>query len=77
LKILKKDGTEPIASDQVTASNYLVEYFLFSMQRFFERQAIASQVNYPYRCMIEAVLMYSKEAQQTLLSNGTVLPRYC
>lgn len=70
LKILKKDGSDLIATDEVAFINYPLNTIFSECSVFLNDKQVASQSNYGYRAYIESMLFTSKSAQEGLLSSA-------
>ncbi|XP_023238249.1 uncharacterized protein LOC111637071 [Centruroides sculpturatus] len=69
-KIVKKNGTDTAADEKVAPVNYFLNSLFSQCSVFLNDKQIISQVNYPYRAILEALLFYSKEAQETFLTSA-------
>lgn len=70
IKITKANGTNLAEGDNVGPINYVLNTMFSECSVFLNDKQISSQVNYSYRALLESLLLYSKSAQDTLLSSS-------
>lgn len=68
VKVVKKDGTNLTATDDVAPINYFLNTMFSECAVFLNDKQVASQVNYSYRSLIECLLFSSKASQQSMHS---------
>ncbi|XP_067119140.1 uncharacterized protein F54H12.2-like [Centruroides vittatus] len=56
--------------EKVAPVNYFLNSLFSQCSVFLNDKQVISQVNYPYRAILEALLFYSKEAQETFLTSA-------
>ncbi|XP_067122532.1 uncharacterized protein F54H12.2-like [Centruroides vittatus] len=69
-KIIKNDGTDVSAEEKVAPVNYFLNSLFSQCSVFLNDKQIISQTNYCYRSILEALLFYSKDAQETFLTSA-------
>ncbi|XP_067143529.1 uncharacterized protein F54H12.2-like [Centruroides vittatus] len=69
-KIVKKNGTDTAVDEKVAPVNYFLNSLFSQCSVFLNDKQVISQVNYPYRAILEALLFYSKEAQESFLTSA-------
>ena len=69
-RIIKKNGTDLIATDKVTTVNYPLNTCFSQCNIFLNDKQVSSQVNYAYRCIFESLLFYNEKSQNTFLRAG-------
>lgn len=70
VSIKKKDGNKLEATDKVTPVNYFLNSAFSQVSMWMNDKLISSQVNYPYRAMLETLLFVSKEGHESFLTNA-------
>ena len=68
IRILKTNGNDLQATDSVSPINYILNTLFSECSVFLNEKQVSSQVNYSYRSILESLLLYSKSAQDSLLS---------
>lgn len=67
VKIVKKNGSDLIATDHVAPIPYLLNTIFGECNIYLNGKQVVSQANHAYRSYLESLLFYSKSAQETLL----------
>ena len=68
IRVLKTTGNDLEATDIVSPVNYILNTLFSECSVFLNEKQVSSQVNYSYRSILESLLLYSKSAQDSLLS---------
>ncbi|XP_067145328.1 uncharacterized protein [Centruroides vittatus] len=69
-KIVKKNKTDTAADEKVAPVNYFLNTLFSQCSVSLNDKQVISQVNNPYCKILEALLFYSKEAQETFLTSA-------
>ncbi|XP_023241945.1 uncharacterized protein F54H12.2-like [Centruroides sculpturatus] len=68
-KIVKKDGSKFGSEEKVTPVNYFLNSLFSQCTMFLNDKPVITEVNYPYRAILDALLFNSKKVQETFLSS--------
>ncbi|XP_023210597.1 uncharacterized protein F54H12.2-like [Centruroides sculpturatus] len=69
-KIVKKDGSNLGSEEKVTPVNYFLNSLFSQCTVYLNDKLVITQVNYPYRAILDALLFNSKEVQETFLTSA-------
>lgn len=70
LKVTKKNGADMEATDKVAPINYILNTMFSECSVFLNDKQIASQPNYAYRSIIEALLFASRSVHESLFTSS-------
>lgn len=74
---VKKNGGNLAPQDVVAPINYIFNTLFSECAVFLNDKKVSSQVNYPYRAILESILFTSKSRQDSILSSACFFQRYC